>query len=699
MHYGLSTFWRFFGTLIVGTIALALVIALIPGIEADDLIDVFVAVVLVSVTAAVLIPILAALAGALSWFGVFVIGLLSQGLVIYIGLILSPGIHVDGFWPAFWAAWAYAFVAAVLSWFFLVDDDQALLSHVMRQATRGRKGRPIDDPDTEGVVIVQVDGLPWPVLRFMVSAGNLPTISRWVRSGSHTMREWTARTPCTTPISQAGILHGNTEAMPAFRWYEKDAGRLIVSNKPADAALIESRVSNGRGLLADDGASISNLFSGDATVSLLSMSGMAQGKSGLGPSKNYASFFMHPYGFPRALILTIGEIMKEHHQARVQRRTNVLPRIERKRPYPLLRGVTNVLLRDLNLALVAEQMVHGRKVIYVDFVDYDEIAHHAGPVRPESLKSLTGLDQVLHQLEQVAEQVERRYHLVVVSDHGQSQGATFRQRYGRGLEDVVHDLMGGGDLAAVTSSVEDWGPVNTFLSQVGQQDSVSGGVLRRVLRKKTDDGDVELGPSSDETAAVEAAPKELVVVGSGNLGLVWFAREPGRLTLEDLEGEVRRARRRARQPPRRRLGARADRLGRPDGHRPRRAAPAGLGRGRGSRPAAPVRRYRPDRPAAGGALPQRTGPLRRQPVRPRDHGRRRLRGARRVSRRPRRLADGCGARTPHRLDGRQRDHPRRRAGLRPAGALAGGPGAPQERRGHRVGLTSLLRYAAQPAGT
>jgi hypothetical protein len=97
--------------------------------------------------------------------------------------------------------------------------------------------------------------------------------------------------------------------------------------------------------------------------------------------------------------------------------------------------------------------------------------------------------------------------------------------------------MGGGDLAAVTSSVEDWGPVNTFLSQVGQQDSVSGGVVRRMMSKKTDDGDVALGPSSAETAAVEGTPKELVVVGSGNLGLVWFAQEPGRLTFEDLEAK------------------------------------------------------------------------------------------------------------------------------------------------------------------
>ena len=534
VHYGVRSLWQILGSLIVGTLALGIVIALMPGIGADSGWAVLGAVVLVSITGALLLPVLAVLADALGWFGVFVIGLLSQGIVVYIGLMLARGIHVDGFWPAFWASWAYALIAAILSWLLLVDDDEAFLSHVMRQATRGHRSQTIADPDVEGVVMVQIDGLPWPLLQLMVSAGNLPTISRWVRSGSHVMREWTARVPCTTPVSQAGILHGSTEGMPAFRWYEKDSGKLLVANRPADAAVIQARLSDGCGLLPDDGASISNLFSGDATVSLLSMSGMAAGTPGLGPSKSYSSFFMHPYGFPRALFLTIGEILKERHQARAQVRAGIEPRIDRHGSYQLLRGVTNVLLRDLNLALIAEQMVIGRKAIYVDFVDYDEIAHHAGPVRPESLRSLTGLDEVLAQLERIAEQVQRRYHLVVVSDHGQSQGSTFRQRYGVGLEDVVRELMGGGDLAAVTSSVEDWGPVNTFLSQMGAQGSVSGGMLRRALRRRTDaEGSVALGPSSGDAAAVGG--HDLVVVGSGNLGLVWFAHVPGRLTLEALE--------------------------------------------------------------------------------------------------------------------------------------------------------------------
>ena len=42
--------------------------------------------------------------------------------------------------------------------------------------------------------------------------------------------------------------------MPAFRWYEKDSGRIMVSNRPKDAAEIEQRQSTGTGLLVDGDA-------------------------------------------------------------------------------------------------------------------------------------------------------------------------------------------------------------------------------------------------------------------------------------------------------------------------------------------------------------------------------------------------------------------------------------------------------------
>ena len=72
--------------------------------------------------------------------------------------------------------------------------------------------------------------------------------------------------------SQAGILLGSNEDIPAFRWVEKERGRMMVCSSPADCAEIERRHSTGDGLLADGGASRGNLLSGEAEEAILTVS-------------------------------------------------------------------------------------------------------------------------------------------------------------------------------------------------------------------------------------------------------------------------------------------------------------------------------------------------------------------------------------------------------------------------------------------
>jgi len=201
--------------------------------------------------------------------------------------------------------------------------------------------------------------------------------------------------PATTPASQAGLLHGASGHVPAFRWYEKETGRLVVTNRPRDSALVEARLSDGRGLLADGGVSVSNVFSGDAPTSLLTMSTAGVRRAAGRPTRYVSAYLLDPFGLTHSLVLTMGEIVKEIHQARRQRVRHIEPRVPRTASYVLLRGATNVLLRHLNLSIIAEHMMRGAPSVYCDFVDYDEIAHHAGPARPEALAALEGIDGVL----------------------------------------------------------------------------------------------------------------------------------------------------------------------------------------------------------------------------------------------------------------------------------------------------------------
>jgi hypothetical protein len=444
-------------------VVLTLTLWLMPGVASADVLQTLGLVLWVAGVGAVLRPLLLAGVTALGGWGAMLLGVTAQVVVITVALELDPANRISNLPTTVVAAILAVIFAAILDWMAdsgtddtFVHEAKRLMRAIRRRQARQSGGRLLafrrPRPGTEpGVLFVQLDGVSEPVLRWAVRAGNLPTLGHWLRSGSHTLRGWHTGLPSTTPASQAGILHGASRQIPGFRWFEKDTGKLMVSNRPRDAAMIEPRLSDGRGLLRDGGVSIGNAFSGDAAINLLTVSHAAfPGRS----ARGWAAFMASPYGFTRALVLGVGEVITELHQARLQRRRNLVPRVSRSGAFLALRPAS-MLLRDVNISLIAEQMARGAPTIYCDLVDYDEVAHHAGPARPESMRQLESLDRMLGVLQRLAPEAARRYHLVVLSDHGQSQGATFRQRYGETLDELV-DRFSAPDIAgAPRSAAED----------------------------------------------------------------------------------------------------------------------------------------------------------------------------------------------------------------------------------------------------
>ncbi|GAA1613208.1 phage holin family protein [Kribbella sancticallisti] len=502
----------------------------LPQISSDGTLPVLRLVVILAVIGLLVRWILAGIAILIGSVGVLVGGLLSQFGVVYLAVTVDPGVNLHGGVEApLLVAIVMASVSAFVGWVAYAGSDDAYVSEVMRVVRR--RARRIQSAPKTGLLIIQLDGLSAPLLNWMVLSGNLPHIGGWIRDGSHSMVGWHTGVPATTPASQAGILHGGSGQIPAFRWYEKETGRVMVTNRSRDAAEIEARMSTGRGLLADGGASISNNWSGDAPKSELVFSRAALPN---GRSRGYVRFFSSPQGAARGLVLCVAEMVKELHQARRQRRRNLVPRVNRGGSYIFLRAISNVLLRDLNVSLVTDELIKGTPVIYCDFVDYDEVAHHAGPTRPESLQTLEGLDRVMGALKRIIDTLPHSYEIVVLSDHGQSQGSTFLQRYGRTLTAVVDDLVDTTkEPVAATGRSEGWGPVNAFLTELSLRRSVAGSVTRKALHGKAPRGEVELGPADCEPPV--AADEQMIVTSSGNLALIYLATTPGRVPLEEIE--------------------------------------------------------------------------------------------------------------------------------------------------------------------
>jgi hypothetical protein len=340
--------------------------------------------------------------------------------------------------------------------------------------------------------------------------------------------------PATTPASQMGILHGTIEGIPAFRWVDRATGRVFVANKPKDAADIEATHSDGRGLLADGGVSVSNLFTGDAPEAFATMSAVGRAARSPEGRRAFNRFVARPEGFARGLSRTLSEVVRERFQARRQVRQDMRPRVHRGWAFAGERAALNGVLRDFNTITVAEAMLRGVRSVYVDYVDYDAVAHHAGIMRPESLDALVGLDRVLSQLEQVASLAPRPYRIVVLSDHGQSQGEVFADRYGEDLAALVGRLAGT-DVAASTVNTEGSARLGAAATQ-----GDTGGVVGRALLAGAGDSREQAQRQEDsvQVAASRAGPDggpPLLVFGSGNLGLVYVAGQRHRVGRAELE--------------------------------------------------------------------------------------------------------------------------------------------------------------------
>ena len=479
-------------------------------------------------------PVLARFALPLTVLTLGLGALLLNGLLVTIAIDALPGAEISGVLEGTVVTIVIAAVTTGLYALFAIDEDESWYRNVVRRQARRRKQAV--KSDVPGVLFLEIDGLAHDVLWRAISDGNAPNLASWLRSGSHRLNLWETDWSSQTGACQAGLLHGSNEDMPAFRWWEKERGAAIVTNHPRDAEEIERRHSDGKGLLHADGASRANILSGDAPHSMLTMSTALHRRRPIG--KDYAAYFARPYAAARTLVLALAEVGRERRAARAQVRDDVRPRIARGRSYAFVRAWATVVQRDLQVATVVGDALAGRPVVYTTFLAYDEVAHHSGIERADALVVLHDLDRQVARIAAACADAPRPYRLVVLSDHGQSQGETFRDRYGQTLEDLVRSACEPDSVIASEAGDDDaLSYLSAGLTEVARDDTVAARTVRAATRDRLADGAVTLDPDARREVAEShggEAP-ELSVMASGCLGLITFPREPGRVSLERLE--------------------------------------------------------------------------------------------------------------------------------------------------------------------
>ncbi|MEU8680073.1 phage holin family protein [Streptomyces sp. NPDC048611] len=415
---------------------------------------------------------------------------------------------------------AMSAASSATSAFLAVRNDEAYHRRLVRLAGRRRGHRTgrSHGPDTPGTLFLQLDGVGHDLLREAVRGERplMPTVARWAAAG-HRLTPWRTDWSSQTGASQLALLHGSNEDLPAFRWYEKDTRTVVVSNRPSSAAELQRRAiarTGDGGLLAHDGASRGNLFSGGADQVALVMSVAARRGRHNRSRAGYFAYFSDPANATRTAVSFAAEVVREIVQSLRSRFRRELPRVKRGGLYPVIRAFATVVERDVVVAAVIGDLLAGRTAIYADLVAYDEVAHHSGPAHPDALQVLRGLDRSLALIARAARHAPRPYRIVLLSDHGQSHGPTFLERYGLSLGDLVRAGCGL--------------PVPRRAGR-----TPSGAEAREAARAALRRPEEAAGQRPERTGKPDLAHP--LVLASGNLGLVSFPDVPGRITREELD--------------------------------------------------------------------------------------------------------------------------------------------------------------------
>lgn len=435
-------------------------------------------------------------------FGTFLI----DGIILDMISIFIDGVSIEGI-SLFSIPLLIGLINSALSMLMGLDNASYYRS-ILKQEIEPKDENIIKK---EAFLFVEIDGLSYKVLQDALDRNIMPNLKKLITDGTHRLTSWQTDLSSQTSSSQAGILHGNNSNIPAFRWVEKENNnRIVSSNSMGDANRIEAEISDGKGLLSCNGASRSNLFSGDAEDYMLTYSKF--GTLSDFYTRTWYYLYVSPFVITKIILLFLWDMLMEFFSRIYHFIYNITPRLKKGLSYYVARGGANVVMREATtLALIGDVYAGKYNVIYSTYMGYDEIAHHSGIRDRDAFRALKQIDKQIQRLVGVIDDAKRHYNLIVLSDHGQSQGPTFKQKYGITLNQLVeNNLPEDTTIQSILHSNDDH-----FMEEFSINSRVNKLQEKYNLRQV----------SEDEKA-------ETIILASGNLGLIYFTDWSKRLTYE-----------------------------------------------------------------------------------------------------------------------------------------------------------------------
>ena len=249
IRYVVRWFIRFLVLWFVDAIALIIAAGILPGmsIQVPDLGSYIVVAAAVAFTLGIvnllLRPLILLLALPLGVLVTVIIGFFANAFALLITAWLMPALQIDGLLAAFLGGLILATVNTVVTGVLGVNDDDSFYNGVVERLAKRDTFQGAAEPG-RGLVMLEIDGLSFHHMQKALAEDMLPTLKKMRDEEGYVLTRVDCGLPSQTSACQAGIMFGDNFDIPAFRWYDKDRQKLLVSG--SDAAELNAALCQGQ---------------------------------------------------------------------------------------------------------------------------------------------------------------------------------------------------------------------------------------------------------------------------------------------------------------------------------------------------------------------------------------------------------------------------------------------------------------------
>jgi hypothetical protein len=309
-----------------------------------------------------------------------------------------------------------------------VTPDEVVLR--LQQAVDSLAASDAAPPRRRRLLVVQVDGLARSVLLQALAEGRMPFLQRLLSRHGFRLHATRAGLPTSTPAFQMATLYGVRPDVPGFHYHDKRRGTDVWFPRAGDAAYQERAQAGGRRGILQGGSAYGCVFTGGAGNNLFTAS-MLKRPSGGSVRKVVSGFVLLGWVLLKGVARSLVEVGRALRRALGG---------QRDWKWVAIKVGMSFFIHEFFTLAVARDLAAGAPAVYVNFLEYDVLAHAYGPGSRRAVRSLRHVDRSLRRFWGVMERhPEYGYDAYILSDHGQVGVTPYGAIAGRPLERLLFD--------------------------------------------------------------------------------------------------------------------------------------------------------------------------------------------------------------------------------------------------------------------